>query len=195
MRDYLTRLLGSAWEVDAPGDGRQALARIRQHPPDLVLADVMMPALDGFALLRAIRADQALAAIPVMLVTARAAEESAIEGLLAGAGDYVVQPFSARELLARVGAHTNASTATWLDRYIDAADQPMVVAAIRHAIGTRSAFELEHRVKRPDGTLGWALSRAVPLLGDDGEIAEWIGTATDVTAGHEAGPRRQEPAG
>jgi DNA-binding response OmpR family regulator len=68
----------------------------------------MMPGMDGFALLHAIRADETLAWTPVVLVTARAGEESAIQGLLAGSDDYVVKPFSARELLARVGASSNS---------------------------------------------------------------------------------------
>ncbi|GAA2212645.1 hypothetical protein GCM10009850_081070 [Nonomuraea monospora] len=104
MRDYLARLLSPAWEVSVAGDGEEALRLARRDPPDLVLADVMMPRLDGFALLRGIRSDETLAAVPVILVTARAGEETAIEGLLAGADDYVVKPFSARELVARVEA-------------------------------------------------------------------------------------------
>ncbi|MGI5240928.1 chemotaxis protein CheB [Dactylosporangium sp. CA-139066] len=104
MRDYLGRLLGEAWTVTAAPDGEQALRLARAAPFDIVVADVMMPAPDGFALLSAIRGDEALAHVPVVLVTARAGEESAIEGLLAGADDYIVKPFSARELVARVGA-------------------------------------------------------------------------------------------
>jgi signal transduction histidine kinase/DNA-binding response OmpR family regulator len=104
MRDYLARLFGTRWEVSLAGDGEEALALARGENPDLVVADVMMPGLDGFALLKALRADEGLRRTPVMLVTARAGEESAIEGLLAGADDYVVKPFSARELLARAGA-------------------------------------------------------------------------------------------
>jgi PAS domain S-box-containing protein len=75
----------------------------------------------------------------------------------------------------------------WLDQYIHPDDHAKVTAAIRHAIETKSVFELEHRVRRPDGTLGWALSRAVPVLGDEGEITEWVGAATDITErkGHE----------
>src|SRR3712207_457313 len=103
MREYLTRLLGPHWTVDPASDGTEALELARANPPDLVLADVMMPGLDGFALLRELRADEALRSIPVVLVTARAGEEEAIEGLLAGADDYIVKPFSARELVARVG--------------------------------------------------------------------------------------------
>jgi signal transduction histidine kinase/DNA-binding response OmpR family regulator len=103
MRGYLARLLGGNWTVAVAHDGEQALRLARDDPPDLVVADVMMPRLDGFGLLRALRDDARLTSTPVVLVTARAGEETAIEGLLAGADDYIVKPFSARELVARVG--------------------------------------------------------------------------------------------
>jgi signal transduction histidine kinase/response regulator of citrate/malate metabolism len=96
--------LQGPYELVAVADGQSALESARQHPPDLVLADVMMPRLDGFGLLRELRADQTLNGIPVLLVSARAGEESRIEGLAAGADDYLVKPFSARELVARVGS-------------------------------------------------------------------------------------------
>lgn len=102
MRGYLARLLGERWQVDMAGDGEAALAMIRERVPDLVLADVMMPGLDGFGLLRAIRESNTFAKLPVMLLSARAGEEASAEGLRAGADDYVIKPFSARELLARV---------------------------------------------------------------------------------------------
>ena len=86
-------------------DGRQALEATRQLRPALVLADVMMPRLDGFGVLRAIRDDSALAGTPVILLSARAGEESRVEGLEADADDYLIKPFAARELLARVAAH------------------------------------------------------------------------------------------
>ncbi len=105
MRNYIRRLLSQAYEVIAVNDGAAALRAVREHRPDLVLADVMMPFLDGFGLLRELRADERLKAIPVILLSARAGEESRIEGLKAGAADYLVKPFSARELQARIGAH------------------------------------------------------------------------------------------
>ena len=104
LRAYIRRLLAPHWTVETAADGAEALARARAHPPDLLLADVMMPSLDGFGLLREIRGDDRLQATPVVLVTARAGEEAAVEGLLAGADDYLTKPFSARELVARVGA-------------------------------------------------------------------------------------------
>ena len=105
MRRYLPRLLADRYEVHAVADGRQALEATRRLRPALVLADVMMPQLDGFGLLRAIRDDSALAGTPVILLSARAGEESRVEGLQADADDYLVKPFSARELLARVATH------------------------------------------------------------------------------------------
>jgi light-regulated signal transduction histidine kinase (bacteriophytochrome) len=92
-------------------DGQAALELALERPPDLVLSDVMMPRLDGFGLLRELRADDRTRTIPVILLSARAGEESAIEGLEAGATDYLVKPFSARELLARVRTHLDLARA------------------------------------------------------------------------------------
>jgi signal transduction histidine kinase len=105
MRDYLVRLLGATWRVEAVANGADALAALRREPANLLIADVMMPVLDGVELIREVRADAALREIPVLLLSARAGEEARIEGLEAGADDYVCKPFSARELVARVASH------------------------------------------------------------------------------------------
>lgn len=105
MREYLTRLLGRHWQVTAVSDGAVALSRAKRSVPDLVLTDVMMPNLDGFGLLRALRADPRTASVPVLMLSARAGEGPRIAGLAAGANDYLVKPFSARELVARVSTH------------------------------------------------------------------------------------------
>jgi signal transduction histidine kinase len=105
MRDYLRRLLGVGYDVEAVADGNAALAAAREHLPDLVLADVMMPGLDGFGLLASLRADPRTRTIPVIMLSARAGEEARVEGLQAGADDYLTKPFSARELMARVQSH------------------------------------------------------------------------------------------
>jgi PAS domain S-box-containing protein len=105
MRDYVKRLLSQHYEVTAVTDGVAALTAAQQLPPDLVLTDVMMPGMDGFELLRELRADSQTREIPVILLSARAGEESRVEGLEAGADDYLTKPFSARELLARVDAN------------------------------------------------------------------------------------------
>lgn len=104
MRDYVRRLLSSEFEVIEVGNGAEALRAAREYEPDLVLADVMMPELDGFGLLNALRADDHLRSIPVVMLSARAGEDSRVGGLEAGADDYLVKPFAARELLARVGS-------------------------------------------------------------------------------------------
>src|SRR5262249_46655367 len=105
MRSYVRRLLATNYEVQAVADGEAPLQAARELPPDLVLSDVMMPKLDGFGLLKALREDERLATIPVILLSARAGEEARVEGMGAGADDYLIKPFSARELLARVRAH------------------------------------------------------------------------------------------
>jgi signal transduction histidine kinase len=105
MRDYLARVLSKHWTVETAVDGTIALALLRNHRPDLVLTDIMMPNLDGFGLIAALRAAEATADIPVIMLSARAGEESRIEGLRAGADDYLIKPFSARELVARVQVH------------------------------------------------------------------------------------------
>jgi signal transduction histidine kinase/DNA-binding response OmpR family regulator len=105
MREYVRRLLSPPYEVEAVPHGEAALAAARQRAPDLVLADVMMPRLDGVGLLRALRADPRLRELPVILVSARAGEEARVEGMAEGADDYLIKPFAARELVARVDAH------------------------------------------------------------------------------------------
>src|SRR5262249_23315798 len=85
--------------------GLAALEAVKRSPPDLVLSDVMMPGLDGFGLLRELRNNPSTSTIPVILLSARAGEEASLSGLEAGADDYLVKPFSARELLARIRTH------------------------------------------------------------------------------------------
>ena len=79
---------------------------------------------------------------------------------------------------------TTSPSTNWLDTYIDPSDQPQIKAAIDKAIQSRSAFMLEHRIKLPDGKLGWAFSRAVPRMNAAGEIVEWFGAISDLTPYH-----------
>ena len=104
MLDYLRQLLGRYWEVEIVADGTTALANATRNPPDLILADVMMPGLDGFELVHRLRSDPATREIPIVLLSARAGEEERLGGIASGADDYIVKPFLARELLARIGA-------------------------------------------------------------------------------------------
>ncbi|HEU5036272.1 MAG TPA: SpoIIE family protein phosphatase [Nocardioides sp.] len=102
MRAYIADTIGGDCVVDLAADGVEALQCMQDVRPDLVITDVMMPRLDGFGLLERMQADPVLTAIPVIMLSARAGEEGMIEGLEAGADDYLVKPFSGRELMARV---------------------------------------------------------------------------------------------
>lgn len=107
MRAYIQRLLEPHYRVSVAPDGQAALWLVAEHRPDLVLSDVMMPVMDGLELLKTLKADPQTARIPVVLLSARAGEDATIEGYEAGADDYLVKPFSANELLARVRAQLN----------------------------------------------------------------------------------------
>jgi DNA-binding response OmpR family regulator len=110
MRDYVQRLLADQYDVETTPDGGSALLAARERTPDLILTDIMMPGMDGLELLRALRADPLTNQIPIILLSARAGEESKVEGLDAGADDYLVKPFTARELRARVNSHLNIAS-------------------------------------------------------------------------------------
>ncbi|HSK60673.1 MAG TPA: SpoIIE family protein phosphatase, partial [Actinomycetospora sp.] len=105
MRAYLQRLLRPRHDVRLVADGEAALEAALADPPELVVSDVMMPRRDGLSLLAALRADERTARVPVLLLSARAGQEAAVEGLAAQADDYLVKPFTAPELRARVEAH------------------------------------------------------------------------------------------
>lgn len=111
LRAYLCGLLAPLYDVTSAADGQDALEAVRSQRPEIVISDVMMPRLDGFGLVRALRADPATASLPVILLSARAGEEAAVVGLGTGADDYLVKPFAARELLARVRTHVELARA------------------------------------------------------------------------------------
>ncbi|MFD4638274.1 SpoIIE family protein phosphatase [Lentzea sp. NPDC058436] len=133
MREYLTRLMIRAgYDVRAVNDGVAALESARTRPPDLVVSDVMMPRMDGLSLVTALRADQRTMSVPVLLLSARAGEEASGEGLRAGADDYLVKPFAAADLLARVRANVDLARlrgqhARWRDALIDSLQEAFFV--------------------------------------------------------------------
>lgn len=98
------RLERAGYTVVTAADGQQALAAAREHQPDLAVLDVMMPGLNGYEVTRQLRADEATAAIPVILLTARVQEADVSRGFEAGADDYLRKPFSPQELRSRVQA-------------------------------------------------------------------------------------------
>ena len=105
MRSFIRRLLSDRYDVEMVADGRAALESLLRRRPSLVLTDLVMPHVDGLALLKAIRSEPSLRTLPVIVLTERGEVDSRIEGLEAGADDYLVKPFSPRELLARVRAN------------------------------------------------------------------------------------------
>ena len=105
LREYLTRLLTPGYRVEIAADGAEAKAKAVQSPPDLILSDVMMPGMDGIELVRALRAERATRGVPIVLLSARADDRSASEGIKAGADDYLVKPFASEELLGRLERH------------------------------------------------------------------------------------------
>ena len=109
MRAYLQRLLAKHYQIEVVNDGQAALERAQAQPPDILLSDVMMPRCDGFELLGQLRKDERTRHVPVILLSARAGEEAREEGLGAGADDYLVKPFSARDLLARLRSQLDMS--------------------------------------------------------------------------------------
>jgi DNA-binding NtrC family response regulator len=173
MRQYLRRLLGGRYEVHGVPDGRHALDTMRLLRPALLLADVMMPQLDGFGLLRTVREDPALASIPVILLSARAGEESRVEGLQAGADDYLVKPFSARELLARIEAHLSLAhlrrtTAEREERLrLEAAQLYRENLALRDEVDRASMFE---EIVGSSKTLRAVLSRIEKVAPTDSTV-------------------------
>jgi signal transduction histidine kinase/DNA-binding response OmpR family regulator len=141
MRDYVRRLLGERYAVETAADGQAALEAAERRRPDLVVSDVMMPRLDGFGLLAAIRARPGLREVPVILLSARAGEEARVEGLEAGADDYLAKPFSARELLARVA--TNLELAEIRRAAADALREEAQRLELLNRTGAALAAELE----------------------------------------------------
>ena len=256
MRAYVTSILESCgYDVEAVEDGSAALAAARRGPPpDLVLTDVMMPGLDGFALLGALRAKPGMEGVLIFLLSARAGEEARIEGLVAGADDYLVKPFSARELRARVEsglrlarqrreaaarehelrgkigternraalleseyrldfALTAGNLGSWelnltthrfvaseicrdifgltlsdrlesrddLQLLVHPDDRERELAALIRAIQTRTIFDFECRIIRPDAEIIWVQARGHAAYAKDGTPLSMIGVVLDVT--------------
>jgi signal transduction histidine kinase len=168
MRDYVARILAPRWRVETAADGAQALAAARATPPDLVLSDVMMPVMDGLALVRELRSDPATRSIPVVLLSARAGEEATVDGLKSGADAYLVKPFSASELVARVDAQLSVSNVR-REELRRERDGRLVAERASHA-GKQIAAVVSHDLRSPlssmvnaASSLGRGLEKDAPL--------------------------------
>jgi len=201
MREYVTRLLGKHWRVEAVADGMDALEAIARERPALVLADLMMPRLDGFGLLRTLRADASTQNLPVVLLSARAGEESTLQALQAGANDYLIKPFSAGDLLARVSSQLKiASLRDQVEHEREAARHlmeglfsaaPAAIALIRGpelivAFANPRCLELWQRLKASD-VVGKPLLVALPELRGQGfdETMREVMTTGNAVLGNE----------
>ena len=148
MREYIARLLGARWSVETESDGVSALEAVRRDPPTLVITDIMMPRLDGFGLLSELRKDPKTRSIPVIMLSARAGEESRLEGLEAGADDYIVKPFTARELIARVAARLDVHRlGTLLEKERSAIDDLFRQTPV--PIAVMSGWDLVYTIANP----------------------------------------------
>jgi signal transduction histidine kinase/DNA-binding response OmpR family regulator len=143
MREYVRRLLEPNYQVEVAVDGEAARAAIARRKPDLLLADVMMPRLDGMQLLARLRSDPQTNTLPVILLSARAGEESRVEGMQSGADDYLIKPFSARELLARVEAHLKMA------RFRDEAAETLRASEERYRAFVTASSDVVYRMS-PD---------------------------------------------
>ena len=182
LRTYLGQVLGDDYDVELVPDGQAALDAVRREAPDLVLTDVMMPELDGYGLVDAIRQDPALAGIPVVLLSARAGEHETSTALGAGADDYLVKPFSVLELRARVASNLERAAA----RSQDAAWRRAVTDGLHDAL---LVLDLDGTVlevnDRFTSLLGWACRRradrpAVPVGRQDGGPTAGFADAVDL---------------
>ena len=178
MREYIKRLLSPVWEVETVADGRAALESLRDKRPALLITDVMMPRLDGFGLLEAVRKDPQLRDVPVLMLSARAGEESRLEGLEAGADEYLAKPFTARELVTRVEAQLlrarmRAVEESHARRLASVFEQaPAAIALLRgpdHVFEQANALYLELVQRR--SVVGQPVREALPEVVHQGIIA------------------------
>ncbi len=177
MRAYLSRVLAPLWAVRTTANGEEALAAVARSAPDVVLTDVMMPRIDGFELLRRLRNDPATRDIPVIMLTARAGQEASVEGLEAGADDYLAKPFRAQELIARVRVAVERAAGRSAPGPVEEPDEE---PPAEPAVGASAPVPEEPRlpsprlptgrvesVPGPDGGVGWRLpsdAASIPAL-------------------------------
>ncbi|GCE06156.1 ATP-binding protein [Dictyobacter aurantiacus] len=195
MRAYLQRLLSPTYQVELAANGRQALTIAREQHADLIISDVVQPELDGFTLLKELRADPSTADIVVMLLSARTGEEAIVEGLGLGAEDYLVKPFSARELLARVALRMEMARLHKRTRQARAhlhallMQAPAIICVLRgpeHIHELANPLYIQTLGSRP--ILGKSIREAVPELEGQGyfEMLDQVYTTGKAITGIEA---------
>ena len=189
LRTYLGEVLGDDYDVELVADGQAALEAVRREPPDLVLSDVLMPCLDGYGLLDAIRQEPTLTGVPVVLLSARAGETETSSALGAGADDYLVKPFSVLELRARVASNleraaARSQDASWRRAVTDGLHDALLVLDLDGTV-----LEVNDRFT---SLLGWSpadgpFTRPYPWDGTDGGSPAGFADAVDLTTASPAG--------
>jgi signal transduction histidine kinase len=184
MRAYVQRLLeAQGLQVEAVPNGAVALERARAQVPDLVLTDVMMPVMDGFELLKALRSNPSTSQVPVVMLSARAGEEARTDSLHAGADDYLVKPFSSAELLARVVVHLELARRRREEQAHRAQLQTLFLQApVAISLVTPEDFVyqlanpryLEMVARTEDQTLGHPLREVFPELAADAPVFQML---------------------
>ena len=175
MRRYISHILAEHWRVESVADGEAAVRIVRDSIPDLLILDVMMPRLDGFGVLTALRGDPLTRDVPVVLLSARAGEDATVEGLAAGANDYLIKPFAAAELVARARTQLEAARAR----------------AEAHAAATaRDAFVavVVHDLRHPLAALNWHVQMSKRQLNSarppgQARLDEMLATIEECAAG------------
>ncbi|MFF5293359.1 SpoIIE family protein phosphatase [Paractinoplanes globisporus] len=173
LRDHVARLLRPHWAVTTAVDGRHALELAGKHAFDLVLTDVMMPRMDGFELIAALRADERTRDVPIVVLSARAGEEASGEGLAAGADDYLVKPFSAKDLTARVRANLDLGQA-----------RRLVISRLRGLVDTAAAVST---VRTTAEVLDVAARHVLAMTGAGRVVVTAPGGRAEVDGGGAAG--------
>lgn len=193
MREYIRKLVGRYWSVTSASDGEEALAAIARDKPDLVITDMMMPNMDGRGLIQHIRTNPATESLPVVVLSAQAGDEARVAGLQQGADDYLVKPFSARELLARIEVQLMRSRLLRTDeirnrRLADIfREAPVGVALLKgpdHVYEFANAVHTEFLAGR--GVIGLPIRRALPELHGQGifELLDSVYASGKTYKGH-----------
>lgn len=176
VRAYLLRLLNLLWSAEAVPNGRAALEALKDRVPDLIVTDIMMPDIDGFELLRNIRASESLKKVPVIFLSARAGDEARAEGIEAGANDYLVKPFTVRELYARVAVQLQQRLLSQtLEKAVQERTQELQKAL---AVKTQFLSTVSHELRTPMAAV-IGLVELMNAMAEDEEFKSYSQTALE----------------